>query len=340
MYFGNMAGKSSEMLPEEAWAELKLPELLVSDGVRALHATIDHEWDPLQRTACQTAAGRALWKHVIHDPVAEILAGETYLRNLYDKMREDQIKKAREVSGVILAVRTLWFDSKLEAALASFHGREAQVVLLGAGMDARAYRLSCLKESTVFEVDFPKLLQTKAALLQAATGSNEHQNLTMTAKSLIRVAADIRDDDWLEKLHRSGFVAETNTVWVLEGILYYLSHPHAMEVLKSIAAYCALTNTVLLADFMNKSSTTLSHSTFHFYSDWPDHLLPSLGFPHVNLSQIGDPDANFGLIHDPLNLFNKLRELPRSVQNHPEDGTPCRRLYLVEASGSPNQTIP
>ncbi|KAF8409966.1 hypothetical protein HHK36_002485 [Tetracentron sinense] len=326
---------------DDTWQELKIPDLLLSDTVRELHALIDSEWDSLQLSACQTAAGRALWKHVIHDPVADILAGETYLRGFYEKIRKDRINNAREVSGVILAVRTLWFDSKLEAALNSFNDGETQVVLLGAGMDARAYRLSCLKESNVFEVDFPKLLQMKTTLLEAAMKSaNEHQQLTMTAKSLTRVAADIRDDDWLEKLQRSGFLLERNTVWVLEGIMYYLSHLHAMQVLKTIADNCALSHTVLLADFMNKSTTTLSNSIFHFYSDWPDHLLPSLGFSDVKLSQIGDPDAHFGLMQDPLNLFNKLRNLPRTVQVHPDDGTPCCRLYLVQASGSPNQTIP
>lgn len=202
-------------------------------------------------------------------------------------------------------------------------------------------RLSCLKESNVFEVDFPQVLQIKATLLQAAMDStNDHQCLMMTAKSITRVEADIRSDDWLEKLQISGFMPEKNTVWVLEGILYYLTDSQATEVLKIIADKCSVTHTVLLADFMNKPSTSLSNSIFHFYSDWPDHLLPSLGFSHVKLSQIGDPDAHFGLLHDPSNLFNKLRSLPRTVQTHPDDGTPCCRLYLVEASGSPNQTIP
>ncbi|KAK9947078.1 hypothetical protein M0R45_012514 [Rubus argutus] len=323
------------------WPEFKLPELLSTDGVRQVHATIENEWDPLQRSACQTAAGRALWKHAVHDPLADILAGETYLKSLHEKIKKDCVNKAREISGVILAVRTLWFDSKLEAALHSFDDREAQVVLLGAGMDARAYRLSCLKESNVFEVDFPQVLQIKATLLQAAMDStNDHQCLMMTAKSITRVEADIRSDDWLEKLQISGFMPEKNTVWVLEGILYYLTDSQATKVLKIIADKCSVTHTVLLADFMNKPSTSLSNSIFHFYSDWPDHLLPSLGFSHVKLSQIGDPDAHFGLLHDPSNLFNKLRSLPRTVQTHPDDGTPCCRLYLVEASGSPNQTIP
>ncbi|CAN1835794.1 Putative S-adenosyl-L-methionine-dependent methyltransferase Mvan_0910 [Linum perenne] len=318
------------------WSELKLSKLLNTQTVRELHVVIQSQWDPIRLSACQTAAGRALWRHVIHDPLADLLAGETYLRSLHEKIKNDLLNNARETSGVILAVRTLWFDSRIEAALTPFHG-EAQVVLLGAGMDTRAYRLSSLKESDVFEVDFSDVLEVKTTLLEAATKSmNEHQPPRLTAKSLNRVAADIRNNDWVEKLQRSGFEPEKKTVWVLEGILYYLSHSHALQVLNTIADKCSLAHTVLLADFMNKPSTTMSSSLFHFYSDWPDDLLPSLGFSDVKLSQIGDPDAHFGLMDDPSNLFNKLRSLPRSAQVHPDDGTPCCRLYLVEASGLPN----
>ncbi|KAK9129882.1 hypothetical protein Sjap_010369 [Stephania japonica] len=331
-----------EYIPPEGsmWPEMKFPDFPLSDTVRALHETIDEEWDFLQHSACQTAAGRALWEHVIHDPAAAVLAGERKLRSLHEKIRKDRLNNAREISGVIIAVRTLWFDSKIEDAINSFNGGESQVILLGAGMDARAYRLRCLKDAHIFEVDLPKLVQMKNSLLQAAFGSpNEQHQLKAVAKSLTRIAADIREDDWFEKLKRSGYVPHRNTVWVLEGILYYLSDLNAMQVLKTIASNCPFTCTIMLADFMNKSSTTLSNSSFHFYSDWPDHLLPSLGFTDVTLSQIGDPDADFGLMHDPLNLFNKLRRLPRSVQNYPDDGKPCCRLYLVKASGSPEKTI-
>lgn len=128
-----MSDKENGPSESSVWAELKLPALLFTDAIRELHAAIGKEWDSLQQSACQTAAGRALWKHVVHDPVAGLLAGETYLRSFHDKINKDRLNNAREISGVILAVRTLWFDSKLEAALSSFNGGDAQVVLLGAG---------------------------------------------------------------------------------------------------------------------------------------------------------------------------------------------------------------
>ncbi|XP_060199680.1 uncharacterized protein LOC132628021 isoform X2 [Lycium barbarum] len=323
------------------WPEFILPDSLYTETIREVHLSVEQDWDSLRQSACQTAAGRALWKHVIHDPLAELLAGETYLKKLYEKIKKDILNNAREVSGVIIAVRTLWFDKRIEAALTSFDGGGAQVVILGAGMDTRAYRLSCLKDSNIFEVDFPEVLRMKTTILEAATETtDERKHQIMMAKSLNRVAADLREKDWLEKLQESGLKLNKKTVWVLEGILYYLSHSNAMEVLKIIANNCTSVHTVLLADFMNKQSTTMSSSNFHFYSDYPDQLLPSLGFSDVRLSQIGDPDAHFGLLHDPLNLFNKLRNLPRSLQTHPDDGTPCCRLYLLQASGEPpKQTI-
>lgn len=166
--------------------------------------------------------------------------------------------------------------------------------------------------------------------------SAHNQKLTMMAKSLTRVPADIRDVDWMTKLQGCGYVPERNTVWVLEGILYYLHHVHAMQVLETIAACCTSACTVLLADFMNKNAASLSQTMYHFYHDSPDLLLPSIGFSQAMLSQIGDPQAHFGLLNHPQNLFDKLRRLPRSVETNPEDGTPCRRLYLVEASASPD----
>lgn len=128
-----MSNNESVFPEDEPWSELKLPELLSSDTLRSLHTAIETDWDSLRRSACQTAAGRALWKQVVHDPLAELFAGETFLKTIYEKIKKDRLNNAREISGVILAVRTLWFDSKLEAALSSFDEGGAQVVLLGAG---------------------------------------------------------------------------------------------------------------------------------------------------------------------------------------------------------------
>lgn len=54
------------------------------------------------------------------------------MRSIYEKIKNDRLNNAREILGVIVAVQTLWFDSKLEAALGSFGGGASQLVLVGA----------------------------------------------------------------------------------------------------------------------------------------------------------------------------------------------------------------
>lgn len=124
---------SNQVNSAQQWPEFILPDSLYTDNIRELHAEIEHKWDMSRRSACQIAAGRALWRHVINDPLAELLAGETYLKSLYEKIKRDCLNNATEVSGVMIAVRTLWFDKQIEAALSSFDGGATQVVLLGAG---------------------------------------------------------------------------------------------------------------------------------------------------------------------------------------------------------------
>lgn len=303
------------------------------EAIRRLHNSLDPERDYLERSACQTAAGRALWNHVIHDPLAEVFAGDVFLRGLQEKVRRDQDKKERETAGVMMAVRTLWFDARLAEALARFDSTSSnhQVVLLGAGMDARAYRLRALKDCAVFEVDSTKALHFKEAVLQAMVDAGEPLP-RLEAKSVHRVAADIAGEDWFPRLTAAGFEAQLPTVWILEGFLYYLQEARAKETLKCITQN-AVSETVVLADFMNESSTHLARELkthFYFHSDWPEELLPMLGFSHVKVSQIGDPDANFGLINDELNLFHQMRRVSRHVKAD-VNGKPYMRLLLVES---------
>jgi hypothetical protein len=114
---------------------------LEPEGVRALHARVEAEWGPVLQSACQTAAARALWASAVRDPAAGVLAGEKHLRGLQEKMRRDELAGAREVPGVMIAVRTLWFDARIEAAVGNLGGAP-QVVLLGAG--------SCIHEMRCF----------------------------------------------------------------------------------------------------------------------------------------------------------------------------------------------
>lgn len=159
-------------------------------------------------------------------------------------------------------------------------------------MDARAYRLSSLKDCAVYEVDSAKALHLKESILQAMVEAGEELP-RLEAKSLQRVASDIAVDDWFDRLVAAGFQVHVPTVWILEGFLYYLQEERARETLTCIACHGGK-ETVVLADFMNESSIHLAHELnthFYFHSDWPEQLMPELGFSHVKVPISQQPNS-------------------------------------------------
>ncbi|TRV81076.1 class I SAM-dependent methyltransferase [Streptomyces sp. 130] len=91
-----------------------------------------------------------------------------------------------------------------------------QVVLLGAGLDTRAFRLDWPSDCVFFEIDRAGVLAFK------------HQVLTdLSAAPRVKrvlVPADLRDD-WVSALTASGFDPGAPSVWLAEGLLFYLPGP-------------------------------------------------------------------------------------------------------------------
>lgn len=119
-------------------------------------------------------------------------------------------------------------------------GAALQVVLLGAGMDSRPWRLKGLPPNvTWFEVDVPDVTRAKASRLFLAGAQLDdgpailpplpgvpttHTQVAfpLTVARWRAVTADLRTPAWVQALKRRGFVAQHPTVWVVEGVLYYL----------------------------------------------------------------------------------------------------------------------
>lgn len=108
------------------------------------------------------------------------------------------------------AVRTLFFDTFLTEAAAAGIG---QTVILAAGLDSRAYRLSWPAGTVVYEVDQPAVLEYKSALLHS-------RGVEPTAGHRL-VGIDLRHD-WPAALHAAGLDPSRPTAWLAEGLLWYL----------------------------------------------------------------------------------------------------------------------
>ncbi|KAL0050501.1 hypothetical protein WJX82_000873 [Trebouxia sp. C0006] len=124
------------------------------------------------------------------------------------------------------------------------HSIQQQVVLLGAGLDTRAWRLAFPPGIAWYEVDQASVLDFKISRLQkagagmqAGQGSNA---FPLKSASYTAVAADLSEADWTGALRKSGWQEHLPTVWVAEGLLYYLEPKAVAALLKEVAAMSAV----------------------------------------------------------------------------------------------------
>jgi methyltransferase (TIGR00027 family) len=90
----------------------------------------------------------------------------------------------------------------------------AQLVLLGAGYDSRAYRLPLARGVTVFEVDHPSTQRVKRERLSASGTSVDHVRF---------VGVDFELDNVAGRLVDSGFDERARSAVVWEGVISYLN---------------------------------------------------------------------------------------------------------------------
>lgn len=140
-----------------------------------------------------------------------------------------------------IALRTAAIDELLTTTAAP------QLVLLGAGLDARAYRLPSLANARVFEVDHPA---SRGLKLRFARG------LEPIARSVESIAADFLVDDIGALLADAGHDANLPTAWVMEGVAVYLPATITRKVIAAAAARSAPGSVVALT-YMRKTRVQL-----------------------------------------------------------------------------------
>ncbi|MFH9862101.1 class I SAM-dependent methyltransferase [Streptomyces sp. NPDC017202] len=97
--------------------------------------------------------------------------------------------------------------------LRSVHTGARQVVLLGAGLDTRAFRLDWPSDCVVFEVDRAGVLAFKHRVLTDLSADPKVKR--------VPVPVDLRAD-WVAVLTAAGFDPAAPSVWLAEGLLFYL----------------------------------------------------------------------------------------------------------------------
>ncbi len=149
-------------------------------------------------------------ERICYDPLARYLMRPWFrlLGYLFSGYGES---RAPGAMGFLVA-RTRHIDEVLKACIAD---GISQVVILGAGLDSRAYRFPELKERVkVFEVDHPASQQVKLNRLQ--------KHLGRIPDWVTFVPIDFALETLDECLPKHGYDERLNTLFIWEGVVYYL----------------------------------------------------------------------------------------------------------------------
>lgn len=202
-------------------------------------------------TAAYVAMGRAL-AHArravpgFDDPFALQLLPDDYRAAVERRIRREWPRSRREamlgvVAGVtekLMGPRTVEIDEGLRA-LPPGH----QLVILGAGLDARAYRMRELSDSVAFEVDHP----ASQAFKRRQTAA-----LRPCTRELHHVAVDFERERLGDRLAQAGHALDVPTAWVFEGVISYLSAREVEAAIDAIAERSA-PGSRLLATYNERS---------------------------------------------------------------------------------------
>jgi methyltransferase (TIGR00027 family) len=198
------------------------------------------------RTALMVAYMRAVADvgatHVrdFRDPTARVFLNDMWLNRL--TKIEAEVRDSRNsmtlgfarVSADLMALRTSTIDAAVRSAVTR---GTTQVVVLGAGLDGRAWRMPELKGSRVFEVDHP------------ATQAYKRRHVTVLPPSIAEVKfvpIDFEHDSLDAALARAGHDAARPTCWIWEGVVMYLTPDVVRSTLANISRRSAAGSTLIV----------------------------------------------------------------------------------------------
>ncbi|GAA4984834.1 hypothetical protein GCM10023205_63820 [Yinghuangia aomiensis] len=147
----------------------------------------------------------------------------------------------------VVVPRTVAIDDAVRARAGG------QLVILGAGLDTRAWRLPELARTDVWEVDHPASQQDKQARLaevaapDGARGEDgvsgedggSAEDLPALARSVRFTPVDFAVDDLGAALEAAGHDSSAPTVWLWEGVVPYLTRGQVRATITAIAARTA-----------------------------------------------------------------------------------------------------
>ena len=149
----------------------------------------------------------------------------------------------RSVFAKGIHVRTRHIDEVLTDSL---KGGSTQVVILGAGLDSRAYRFGdALRGVRVFELDLPQTQEYKKARVRDVLGS--------LPGHVAYAPIDFAKQDLATVLKAAGYDQTKKTIFIWEGVTMYIPEAGVDATLRSIARNAAPGSRIVFDYFTEKA---------------------------------------------------------------------------------------
>jgi methyltransferase (TIGR00027 family) len=153
------------------------------------------------------------------NPVLHFLLKYKFVRNYFTRLSNNI--STGIIGGQIC--RTRYIDDKTLSLLNEIE----QVMILGAGLDTRAYRLKGLEKFEVYEVDLPNIQQIKKRKLK--------KYLKELPSNVTFVPIDFNKDTLENVLDKSSFDFTKSALVILEAVTQYINRNAVEDILKFIS---------------------------------------------------------------------------------------------------------
>lgn len=238
---------------------------------------------------------------LFNDPWAEALAGPE---------GEEWAERSSGDDGASITIRTHFFDDFLLRVTNEHDIR--QVVVMAAGLDTRAFRLTWPEQTQVFELDQPQVLQYKERVLSSAGAQPACERHTGEV--------DLTGP-WADILINAGFDSQQPSVWLLEGFLHYLpneSIDHIFNDINRLAApgswvgFDIINSAMYTSEWTREWVQTLAESGVPWFGsmDDPQEFMDKLGW-QATITQPGEQEAHYGRWPYPV-MPREMPDIPRS----------------------------
>jgi len=185
-------------------------------------------------------------------PVSERICDDSYARALIPGVILYSLFKLMINSGIyeriapgataFIVCRERYIDDFLKASL-----REGfdQVVILGAGLDTRAYRIKGIEKTKVFEIDHPATQEVKLTRLKKIINPLP-DNVTF-------VSVDFNTQQLSERLQNSDYKEQGKTLFIWQGVTYFLTQEGVDNTLNFISNHSGNGSAVIFDYFYNET---------------------------------------------------------------------------------------